>query len=405
MGLIALLAACRETDDDVPRLCAAMPVGGRTLLEYQAYVARGAGADGFVVYAERATPELRHMIERLVHAGFRIKLAQSVLEMIDHIHPTDRLLMIADGVVASADIVERTIACPDEAIATIADIPANIAFERLDGKARWAGLAVLEGGRVAAIRSMPEDWDVQSTLLRSAVQIGTAQLPIDDMIAPAGDSVLDQVEDLEALADVDQRLLHRHRFEPGKGDWVERHLFGPLGRLVGPVLFRYGIAGTWLELGAIVFHLLAIGLFLQSRPILGLLLLLVAGPLHALGQMLGAIRGERSPIFQQAAATRAVLDVGVILALAWGLFAAGAGWGQLVLAAWVVQHGLYLIFIAPPAGSQTGWRAIWQPGGDIMTWAMIPFAFLGQWAWVLGLLAVWLTLVFADRMWRAPRQK
>ena len=133
---------------------------------------RGAGADGFVVYAERATPELRHMIERLVHAGFRIKLAQSVLEMIDHIHPTDRLLMIADGVVASADIVERTIACPDEAIATIADIPANIAFERLDGKARWAGLAVLEGGRVAAIRSMPEDWDVQSTLLRSAVQIG-----------------------------------------------------------------------------------------------------------------------------------------------------------------------------------------------------------------------------------------
>lgn len=382
-----------------------MPVGGRTLLEYQAYVARGAGADGFVVYAERVTPELRHTIERLGHAGFRIKLTQSVLEMIDHIHPTDRLLMIADGVVASADIVERTISCTGEAIATIADIPANVAFERLDGKARWAGLAVLEGGRVGAIRSMPEDWDVQSTLLRSAVQIGTAQLPVDDMIAPAGDSVLHQVEDQDALADVDQCLLHRHRFETGRGDWVERRLFGPLGRLIGPVLFRYGIAGTWLELGAILFHLLAIGFFLQSRPGLGLLLLAVAGPFHALGQMLGTIRGERSPVFRLAANTRTVLDVGVILALAWGLFAAGEGWGQLVLAAWVVQHGLYLKLIAPAAVAESGWRSIWQPGGDIMTWAMIPLGLFGLWAWVLVLLAAWLTAMFVDRMRHAPRQK
>lgn len=398
LGLIALLAACRETDDEVPRLCASMPVGGRSLLEYQAYLARDHGAVGTVVYAERVSTELRQAIERLQQAGFRVKLAQSVMEMIDHIHPTDRLLVIADGVVVSGDIISRLVDYPGEVIGTLGDLPANAGFERLDAHARWAGVALVDGSRMAAIRSMPEDWDVQSTLLRSAVQIGTSQLGVDDLIAVKGGGLLHQVEDEAGLAEIDQRLMNRQHAAPGKGDWIERNIYAPLGRLIGANVLRYGIAGTWFVAAAMLLHGLSISLFIDGSRSLGITTLMLTGPLYALGSMLGMIRGERNVAFRHHAIARQILDAALILALAWGLYVAGAGWGQLALALVVVQHGLYLTFFARWTAAESGWRRYWQPGGDVMAWLLLLCGLMSLWQWVLGVLAIWLGAVFIDRM-------
>lgn len=404
MGLIALLAACRETDDEVPRLCASMQVGGRSLLEYQAYLARDGGADGFVVYTERVSSELRQAIERLQQAGFRVKLAQSVMEMIDHIHPTDRLLVIADGMVVSGDIIARLVDYPGEVIGTIGDLPAHAGFERLDAYARWAGVALVDGSRVAAIRSMPEDWDVQSTLLRSAVQIGISQLGIDDLITAKGGGLLHQVEDEAGLAEIDQRLMNRQQSAPGKGDWIERQLYAPLGRLIGANVLRYGIAGTWFVVAAMLLHGLSITLFFEDSRSLGITSLMLAGPLYALGAMLGTIRGERNFAFRHHLTFRHVLDVAIILALAWGLYVAGAGWGQLALALVVVQHGLYLSFFTRWTAAESGWRIYWQPGGDVMAWLLLLCGILALWQYVLGVMAIWLSAVFIDRMWRMAQK-
>ncbi|WP_221791870.1 hypothetical protein [Aquisediminimonas sediminicola] len=404
MGLIALLAACRETDDEVPRLCASMPVGGRSLLEYQAYLARDGGAEGFVVYAERVSTELRQAIERLQQAGFRVKLAQSVMEMIDHIHPTDRLLVIADGMVVSGDIISRLVDYPGEVIGTLGDLPAHAGFERLDANARWAGIALVDGSRVAAIRSMPEDWDVQSTLLRSAVQIGTSQLGVDDLITTKGGAVLYQVEGEAGLAEIDQRLLNRQQAVPGKGDWIERQVYAPIGRLLGPNLLRYGIAGTWFAVGAMLLHCLSISLFFDGSRTLGVISLMLAGPIYALGAMLGTIRGERNFAYQHHVTIRQILDIAIILALAWGLYREGAGWGQLALAFVVVQHGLYLTYFARWTASESGWRVYWQPGGDVMAWLLLLCGIMALWQWVLGVLAIWLSAVFVDRMRRIAQR-
>src|SRR3546814_9073084 len=54
-------------------------------------------------------------------------------------------------------------------------------FERIDATARWAGLALLPGTMVREVSRRFGDWDLQSTLLRTAVQSGAARMPWDDV--------------------------------------------------------------------------------------------------------------------------------------------------------------------------------------------------------------------------------
>src|SRR3546814_11072034 len=53
-------------------------------------------------------------------------------------------------------------------------------FERIDATARWAGLALLPGTMVREVSRRFGDWDLQSTLLRTAVQSGAARMTWDD---------------------------------------------------------------------------------------------------------------------------------------------------------------------------------------------------------------------------------
>src|SRR3546814_15367840 len=46
---------------------------------------------------------------------------------------------------------------------------------------RWAGLALLPGTMVREVSRRFGDWDLQSTLLRTAVQSGAARMPWDDV--------------------------------------------------------------------------------------------------------------------------------------------------------------------------------------------------------------------------------
>ena len=52
-------------------------------------------------------------------------------------------------------------------------------FERIDSAHRWAGLARVDANMLGATAAMLGDWDLQSTLLRRAVQAGARLDPID----------------------------------------------------------------------------------------------------------------------------------------------------------------------------------------------------------------------------------
>ena len=64
------------------------------------------------------------------------------------------------------------------ALLTMPDVRVDERYERIDADSRWAGLALLDGALLQRTAAMLRDWDLQSTLLRRAVQAGARQLAV-----------------------------------------------------------------------------------------------------------------------------------------------------------------------------------------------------------------------------------
>ncbi|RZM07841.1 MAG: hypothetical protein EOP68_12990, partial [Sphingomonas sp.] len=121
--LAGLLFAIHDADDRPDRLAATLPFSGVTLIEYQARLLIAAGVRQVIVVVARLTPELLGAINR---------------------------------------INRRDDAGPG--------------FERVGGQMAWAGVARLEPARIAEVAGLPNDYDLQSTLLRIAVQARAVQI-------------------------------------------------------------------------------------------------------------------------------------------------------------------------------------------------------------------------------------
>ena len=64
-------------------------------------------------------------------------------------------------------------------VMTVPDDEQHAGSSGSDADSRWAGLARVEAGLVGATAAMIGDWDLQSTLLRRAVQAGAARSRFD----------------------------------------------------------------------------------------------------------------------------------------------------------------------------------------------------------------------------------
>ena len=72
-------------------------------------------------------------------------------------------------------------------------------YERIDGESRWAGLAAIDGAMLRETAPMLRDWDLQSTLLRRALQGGARHLAAEGPVA-----ILDGGDD---LAELERRII------------------------------------------------------------------------------------------------------------------------------------------------------------------------------------------------------
>ncbi|MFL6858020.1 MAG: hypothetical protein ACJ8EB_08955, partial [Allosphingosinicella sp.] len=187
MTLAALIAAYHEADEPGGGLRATLPLAGRTLFERQAKLAAAAGAQPIVVAVERVPPALAGALDRLRAQGLKLVVARTALEAAEAVHPDDRLLLIADGLIPAEAHIERLLSLGGNAVLTVPDVRVDDRFERIDAQSRWAGLAVVDGELLKRTAEMLHDWDLQSTLLRRAVQSGARHIalkgePADDQL-------------------------------------------------------------------------------------------------------------------------------------------------------------------------------------------------------------------------------
>jgi hypothetical protein len=367
LALAALIAAYHESGE-AGTLRAVLPLAGRSLVERQARLAARAGATRIVVLVERLPAELGAALERLRRDKLPIHVARDVEDAAEAIDPGDRLLLIGDGAIIDEDQLARLAEGMDHAVLTVPDSVHGELYERIDGQSRWGGAAALNGEMLRATTAMLRDWDLQSTLLRRALQAGARHIAADRPLA-----IIDRAADIAAL----EGKILADALE-ARGSWIDR-LLAPVERLAASALLGGSIGpgvigGT--ATGVTALGAAGVGMGWNWT---GFALMLLATPLEGV-----ALRVGRARLLDDSAGSwwrllLPVLSGAGLLALGYGQ-AATQGWGTILLAALTIAF-LFALSVERDWATIPGSTALADRKG--LTWLMLPLAGFG--GWITGL--------------------
>lgn len=375
MAVGALIGAYQE--DDSGGLRALLPLAGRTLIEYQIRCAAAAGAAPVVVVVERVPQALQDAFERLRLDGVGVFPASDVNEAVSRFEAGSLVLLIGDGIAPPVNVVTSIADEPEPAVATVPDDEQHEAFERIDAESRWAGVAVVDAHLLGSTAAMLGDWDLQSTLLRRAIQEGARRIALTKGV---GEPLL--VESVDDLADFQRNLIHSSR--GARDDWASRFILPVVEDFATEQLMETSVRPVWLVWAALGLTLGGAVCFTRGWLGAGLILLLLSAPLDLIAARLATLRLK--PLASRMWSKLALWPAAGIALFAIGLWEMrhGTGWGALVAAASAcafaeagrIERGAML------TGSEQ-----WLFSRRNAIFLAIPFALGGVWtAYVVGVL-------------------
>ena len=381
MAVGALIGAYQE--NDAGELRALLPLAGRTLIEFQARCVAAAGAAPIVVLVERVPPALHEALERLRGDGLSVIPVSDGNEAASRFEAGSLILLVGDGVAAPAELLAQLAEEPEPAVATVPDDEPHEGYERIDATSRWAGVALVDGRTLGATAAMLGDWDLQSTLLRRALQDGALRVPV----APSGEPLL--AESAEQLGGFERGLIASSRGV--RRDWASRYVLPIVEEFSTERLLDTGVRPQWLIWAALVLTASAAFAFTRGWlwPALGLLI--VSTPLDLVARRLATLRLRPLPprlLIRRLLWPAAGL---ALLALGWRLTLHGSGWGALVTA-------LVAAAFAEAARIEQGHDEvpgqIWLFSRRNAILAAVPFALASAWALCLAALALYAAASF-----------
>jgi hypothetical protein len=372
MTMVALICAYQEAEpfessppDDGLR--ATLPLAGRSLAERQARLAVAAGATAILFFIDRLPPALLSAIERLRGEGLAVSYARTPLEAAQAVQAEDRLLLIADGFVADEVHLHRLVT-EGSGILTLPDLGVDERFERIDAQSRWAGLALVTGQLLKQTAMMIKDWDLQSTLLRRAVQSGIREFSVREL----SDAHLNIVTRRSELLAIEQQIFEESVAR--RDSWVSRYVLAVLEQAATKLLMPTTVPTEALNLTAVLLNALAAFLFAYDWFWTPGILLLLSTPLDDIADRLASLRmqsrKERTwwTYLLPATSAAALLTLSYSLGgqFGWGCLPIGAATLAFVGALWleVGEHEIEgQIFLAERKG---------------MVWIMLLFAITGS---------------------------
>lgn len=385
MTLTALIGAYHESSDPGDGLRATLPLAGRTLVERQARLAAEAGARPIVLFLDREPGDLMAAIDRLRADGLDILVAKSAGEAAKAVQANDRVLLMADGLLPDEGQVERMAGIEGNALLTVPDLRFDDRFERIDAESRWGGLAMLDGQTLKHTAAMLQDWDLQSTLLRRAVQNGARHIGLSG--DPAGAHVI-LAERATDLAEIESSILESA--SAFQKDWVSRYLLGPLEQWATRRLLPTPAQPAEIWLAGLILTALSALAFSRAFLWTGLFLYLLATPLDGIGERLTRLRMRSTTGNGWTRRLTPLAAAGSFLALGYAL-SRTEGWGAWVLAAAGLSFSVALFR-----------EALWAPLSNRLFlaehkgagWLVLPFATAGFWIYGLGAAAVYAAASF-----------
>jgi hypothetical protein len=284
--LAGLLFATADASDRHDTLAATLPVGGVTLIEFQARLLIAAGASQIIVVVSRLTPELLGAINRLGRRGIAVDAVRGPAEVLAKLHPLARVIWLADGLMTTSVMVE---AMRDRDRDTLLVAPTGDELERIGPSAVWAGIATIDPQRIADVVKLPADYDFASSLLRVIAQRGAEQLPLPDTAVREGHGVQ---RDSRALAAKGRAALVAALGT--RTNWVDRFLVAPLAKLALPPLVARGVPPVALAGLGGVFGVSGLAAIAIGWTASGMAAIVLALALLALADVLAWLRDERA---------------------------------------------------------------------------------------------------------------
>ena len=306
--LAGLLFAMHDADDRPAMLTATLPFGGVTLIEYQARLLIAAGASQIVILVARLTPELLGAINRIGKRGVAVDTVRTAAEAAEKVHPLARVLMLADGLTTTEDVLAVLAREGGDALLVMPEDQVAGGYERVGGGMVWAGVARLEPRRLGELAAMPRDYEMQSTLVRLASQARAVHVMLPQEAVRGGHGVGHSGSALEARGRVVMASMVSAR-----SGWFERFITAPLARAVIPLLVPRTIPTPAVAAGGGVIGLLGCVLIAVAYPGSGLLLALAGAMGLALAAILADLRDEAKAAQSLQAAAVAVPAIAALL--------------------------------------------------------------------------------------------
>lgn len=317
-----------------------MPLMGSTIAENQIASARRMGAQKITVLTSAMHGELLRIADSLQRHDFTVDAVRSVEDIRrDASDEDDALIFLSDGIIPSTAIEQQIAALDGEELYVVETADEFEGFERIDLSHRWLGVASLKTARLADIADIPDDWDIGSALLRTAIQADCPRAII------AADEIQNgAVAQLTNVSAIDSYTRFRLKKPPAdSGNFLERFVIRPIIGLSLRPIWKSDLSPAYFTGTAVCGGLLACVLAYFSWPVTALVALI-------LGVMTAAIANSMeqfSPLSisrRQASKLYPLLAQIAILLIAWRLSQ------PLVLAANMVITLLLLINLALLAG-------------------------------------------------------
>lgn len=267
MKLALISLAKDDLDGNGP--IALLPLFAGTLLDLQIQAAQRFGCEKFIFLCPVTHGALLQKIDAMKQQGLDAEYVRSPSDLVQYASDQDHIVYIADGIIPNDEIVGQLSGAPQELLFTVLHAEEYQEFERIDLNQRWLGIVSLNASRLVAMIDIPDEWEIGSALLRTAVQADCPRAIISDR--RMGSGAISHIQSEISAAQYTRRKL---REMPGEKDnFLNRFLLRPLIKRSLPKLWRRKAAPQYLQIFSLAAGLagIATAAFGYSIAALGLL--------------------------------------------------------------------------------------------------------------------------------------
>lgn len=243
-----------------------LPLFDGNIVDKQVESAQNMGAEKIILLSPAMHAGLWRYADGLKVRNIDIEIVRDAGDLAQYASPQDDLLYLGDGVLPRESIEQALRMQSDELIYVVANDDIYSGFERIDLSHRWLGIALFKASRLSEISEIPEDWDIGSALLRTAVQSGCERTLISDADMQADAAA--RLPDAQTSADYAKRQVGNIHIP--KQNFLDRYIAWPLMRRAIPLLWEAPEAKKYISVASLACAAIAVGFSLIAWPVASL---------------------------------------------------------------------------------------------------------------------------------------